>query len=222
MPTLTLTNTTSLDVRVTDLPGGVRLVSPLSALLIDFLDDIDPDFPSTPTRRDIHNALLLRELIDDGILTASPPITEFDTEGEVVGGGDPTVTKTNVSCTATGSVNNWDANFFVDDGTFGDGGGLAISRTVWMYVSADAAGIGLHSIENLTITAGGGTKDAVLDAAVANKLFLVDLASGADAGLHAKIDVVGNGSVSDTAYVVMVNPTDGSKHIQPVVLTPSE
>ncbi len=218
MPTMTLTNTTTLGINIEDLPGGVRVIGPLGTLAILFVNNFDPDQPLVPTRRDIYEAPRLRKLLEDGILTSAIS-GEFDTEGEVIGAGDPVGGFGVNASSFTGTFNNRSAVYTLDDANGTTGTGLGAPRVVECYLSDSGMGIGL--------TAGVGLSDVaiaspatLLTELVTDKLFLACIPAGG-AAPHFKLDVTGTGLTSATFWAVLVDPDTKALHIQAVVLTPS-
>ena len=78
---VTLTNTTTEQIVLTQLRGRSVAIPPLSAVIINAEDDVVDD--DSITRRDLYESTQLRALLDSGVLTRSPSGV-FDTEQEVV------------------------------------------------------------------------------------------------------------------------------------------
>ena len=216
---MTLTNTTALAISITDLPGGVRVVVALGTLAILFVDNFDPDQPRVPTRRDIYEAPLLRKLLEDGTLTSTIS-DEFDTEGEVIGAGNPVGAFGVNASSAVGTFNNQSAIYTLDDANGTTGTGLSAPRVVECYLSDSAAGVGLTAGTNLTSVA-IASPATLLTALVANKLFLACIPADGSAP-HFKLDITGDGFAFATFYAVLVDPDTQALHIQAVALAPAE
>ncbi len=220
MPTLTITNTLKLALEIHDIPGVVVKLAPLGQATVDFVDHFDPAQPTVPTRRDIYLTETFRLLVAAGTITISPPISEFNSENDVVGAGDPVGGFGVNASSATGSLQSVSALYTLDhlNGTTGDG--LTNPRNVLCYLSDSGMGIGLTAGTNIANVAIGSPATVVTEL-VADKLFMAHVPAGGTAP-HFKLDVTGDGNANATFWAVLVNPDDQTLNIQALTLIPGE
>ncbi len=219
MPILTITNTTKLELQISDIPGVVVKLAQLGQAVVNFVDHFDPAQPRVPTRRDIYLTQTFRALVDAGTITIVPAISEFNSENDVVGAGDP-VGGFGVNASSTvGSLQTISALYTLDhvNGTTGDG--LTNPRTVLCYLSDSSAGVGLTAGTNLS-DVNIGSPSTVVTELVADKLFVAHIPVGS--APHFRMNLIGNGSAFATFYAVLVNPDDQTLNIQAVSLTTSD